>query len=85
MEISLVAINNAIFYCEVIRCNKIILNSFNSKRRWLIRNPISIEKLNITNCSDNNIFCFYESSWDIFFSNMESIYSWPFISLYTAS
>ena len=71
---SLVAINNAIFYCEVIRCNKIILNSLNSKRRWLLRNPINIEKLNITiiqdfniNCSDNNIFCFYESSWDIFF------------------
>ena len=42
---SLVAINNAIFYCEVIRCNKIILNSLNSKRRWLLRNPINIRKI----------------------------------------
>lgn len=71
---NLIALNNAIFYCEIIGCSKIVLNSKNSTRKWLIEKPIYIQKLNITiiqgdniNCNDNKTLCFYEVSWLIFY------------------
>jgi len=70
---SLIIMNNAIFLCEVIGCHKIILSKHNLKRRWLIKNPIYIEKLNITimqdsrvDCKKSNTLCFYEHFWIIF-------------------
>jgi hypothetical protein len=45
---NIIAVNNAIFYCEVIGCNKIILNKEEQHRKWLIINPIYIKDLNIT-------------------------------------
>ena len=64
---SLINVNNAIFYCEILGCNKVILNNGPGKRKWLIKNPIYIEKLNITimqgpkaNCNDENILCLSE-------------------------
>ena len=63
-----------IFYCEVIRCNKIIL-TINS-RRWLITNPILIEKLNITiiqhsnpnvDCNDDIILCIFEYKFNVYY------------------
>ena len=45
---SLIQINNAIFYCEIVGCNTIILNKNNTRRRWLIIKDIYIEKFNIT-------------------------------------
>ena len=60
---TLIAINNAIFYCEIIGCNKIILKDHNTYRKWLITNPIYIKKINITimigtaNCKDSNVLC----------------------------
>ena len=60
---TLIAINNAIFYCEIIGCNKIILKDHNTYRKWLITNPIYIKKINITimigttYCKDSNVLC----------------------------
>ena len=71
---SLIQVNNAIFYCEVVDCHTIILNKYKLKRRWLIIKDIFIEKLNITiiqgsnvNCKNSNILCFYENSFDPFY------------------
>ena len=71
---SLININNAIFYCEVVRCKNIILNPKNIKRRWLLSNKTFIKKLNITiiqdsyvDCHNNHIICVYQISYDIFF------------------
>ena len=71
---SLITINNAIFFCEVIGCHTIKLNQHHLKRRWLIINKIYIEKLNITimqdsnvNCKKRNILCLYEISWILFY------------------
>ena len=71
---SLNAVNNAIFYCEIIGCQKIILNKHNLKRKWLITNQIYIDKLNITiyqdtniTCKNNQILCIFEDSWDTFY------------------
>ena len=65
-------INNAIFYCEILGCNKIILRHNNIRRRWLIKN-IFIEKLNITitqgppvNCNAEGMLCSYET-WDLLY------------------
>ena len=44
----LITINNAIFYCEIVGCHKIILNKNNLKRKWLITKPIFIKNSNIT-------------------------------------
>ena len=70
---NLIIVNNAIFYCEVLGCNKIILNRFNLRRRWLILEPVYIKRLNITimqgsniDCKKNNILCLYEISSDFF-------------------
>ena len=61
-------INNAIFYCEVLGCNQIILKDRNTQRKWLIKKPVYIKKLNITikqgsevNCKDDNILCVYHT------------------------
>ena len=61
-------VNNAIFYCEILGCNQIILNNRGLKRRWLIQNPVFIEKLNITimqgtdiDCNNDNILCFHRA------------------------
>lgn len=71
---SLIQINNAIFYCEIVDCNTIILNKNNTRRRWLIIKDIYIEKFNITiyqgsnvDCNNINIFCFSENSFDPFY------------------
>ena len=60
----LITINNAIFFCEVVKCHKIILNQTQVMRRWLIIKPIYITKLNITimqgsniDCKNSKIFC----------------------------
>lgn len=70
---SLIIVSNAIFYCEIIGCNTIILKDHQLKRRWLIEKPVFIKKLNITitqghgvDCQKNNILCFYEINWNIY-------------------
>lgn len=69
---NLVCINNAIFYCEILGCNTIILKEKGISRRWLIKN-VYIEKLNITitqgsnvDCNEENILCSYET-WDLLY------------------
>ena len=69
---NVICVNNAIFYCEVLGCNQIILKE-NTKRKWLIKNPIHIKKLNITieqgpdvDCNDNHTLCAY-NVWDILY------------------
>ena len=71
---NLLAINNAIFYCEIVGCHKIILNENYLKRRLLINKPIYDKKINLTimigsniDCNKNNVLCFYEVSWCVFF------------------
>ena len=71
---SLVTINNCIFYCEILECHRIILNSRQTKRRWLIRNPIIIDKLGIiimqsskVDCEKDDILCLYEIFWNIYY------------------
>ncbi len=66
--------NNCIFYCEILGCRLIILNSQQTKRRWLIRNPIVINNLNITiihgsniSCENDQILCLHEVGWDIYY------------------
>ena len=70
----LVEINNIIFYCEVIGCNKIILKDHDLSRQWLLKKPVYIKKLNITimtgpdvNCDDDNIYCVIEQIWDPYY------------------
>lgn len=71
---NLLTINNAIFYCEIVGCHKVILNNHNSYRRLLIIKPIFSKKTNVTimqgakvNCENDNILCLYEISWWVFF------------------
>ena len=47
---SLLQVNNAIFYCELVGCHTIILNKNDLRRSWLIINPIYIKNSNITRC-----------------------------------
>ena len=58
---SLIDINNIIFYCEVVGCHTIILNTTYS----LIKHPLYIKKLNIkiipgseVNCADESTICY---------------------------
>ena len=71
---NIITLNNALFYCEVIGCNKIILKKYNVDRKWLIKDPIYIEKLNITitlgkkvDCNDDKILCIRTATWDPYF------------------
>jgi hypothetical protein len=71
---NLVTINNCIFYCEILGCRKIILNKNQSKRKWLIKNPIYINEIDLTikldsniNCQNDEILCLYEISWIIYY------------------
>ena len=71
---NLITINNCIFYCQIIGCNKIILKESPNRREWLIKNPVFIEKLNITilqgssvNCQNDIILCPYEIEWNFFY------------------
>ena len=60
---SIISLNNAIFYCEIMGCKKILLNEQGITRKWLIKNPIYIKKLDIiimlgsANCNDDNVLC----------------------------
>ena len=60
---SLIALNNIIFYCEILGCKKIILNK-NSRVHWHIKNTIFSNKTNLTimfgesvNCYADNTIC----------------------------
>ena len=71
---NLLTLNNAIFFCEIVGCKRIILNKYPLKRRWLIIKPVYNKKLNITimlgsnvDCKNNRILCFYEISWCVYF------------------
>ena len=66
----IITLNNLIFYCEIVGCHKIVFREKNS----LIRNPIYIEKLNITikldskaNCKDDCTLCPSSLNWDPFY------------------
>ena len=65
---NLVAINNAIFYCEIVGCHKIIISKLFHpqvfKRKLFINKPIYDKKSNITivigsnvDCQKKNILC----------------------------
>ena len=61
---NLVAINNAIFYCEIVGCHKIIISKLVSKIKMFIKKPIYDKKSNITivigstvDCQKDNILC----------------------------
>ena len=70
---SLIYINNAIFYCQIVGCKSIILNPKNLKRRWLLSKKTNIKKLNISiiqdsnvDCNKSNVVCFFEIPYNIF-------------------
>ena len=44
---NLIKLNNIIFYCEVIGCNKVLLKDHVLNRQWLLKNPVYIKKVNI--------------------------------------
>ena len=61
---SLIALNNIIFYCELLGCKKIILNKYNPKENWHIKNTIFSNKTNLTitvgepiDCYSDNVVC----------------------------
>lgn len=69
----LIVLNNAIFFCEIVGCHKIILYKNQIGRKWLIVNPVNIKKKNITiiqgpivDCKSTNILCIYEITWIIY-------------------
>jgi len=71
---NILIVNNAIFFCEIVGCHKIILNNTNLKRRLLINKPVYNKQLNITimqgsniDCKNENIFCIEEVSWNIYY------------------
>ena len=71
---NLLVINNAIFFCEIVGCHKIILNNTNLKRRLLIDKPVYNKQSNITimqgsnvDCNNKNVFCIDEVSWNIYY------------------
>ena len=72
---NIISVNNAIFICEVLGCNQIILNK-HTQRKWFISKEIYIEKLNITikkgsnvDCHNEHTLCIYRV-WDIFYPFM---------------
>lgn len=71
---NIIAINNCIFYCEILDCHQIILNLKGNARPLLIKNPINISSLGINIKLDTNIDCFkdiifcpYETNWEIYY------------------
>ena len=69
-----IAINNCIFYCEILDCHEIILNFKANNRSLLIKNPINISSLGINikidtniDCFKDTIFCPYEFHWEIYY------------------
>jgi hypothetical protein len=71
---NLLALNHAIFYCEILGCQKVILNKYQLERKWFIIKPVYIKKLNISimlgsnvDCKSDRILCFYEISWPIYY------------------
>ena len=63
---SLIALNNIIFYCEILGCKNIILNKYNEKGHWHIKNTIFSNKTNLTimvgepvDCDADNTVCSY--------------------------
>ena len=71
---NILALSNAIFYCEVVGCHTILLNKKKLKLSWLISKRVYIRKSNITillgsniDCNNQNILCFHEISWSIFY------------------
>ena len=54
---SIIVLNNIIFLCEIMGCNKILLKEGNSNLKWPIKNPIYIKKLNMTIMLGSNIDC----------------------------
>ena len=65
---SFVSMNNLLFYCEILGCKQIILNSNYTLFKWLLKNKIIYNKGNTTiiinqalvnsiNCSSPNIVC----------------------------
>ena len=62
---SLIALNNIIFYCEILSCKNIILNENDiSPQKWYIKNDIFLEKNNITimlgpepDCNNDTVVC----------------------------
>ena len=74
---SIISLNNAIFYCEIMGCKKILLNEQGITRKWLIKNPIYIKKLDIiimlgsANCNDDNVLCLKtDKYWEPFYPIM---------------
>ena len=70
----LILINNAIFFCEVVGCNLIILNKNQTRRKWLIIKTIFIEESNITimqgsnvDCQNKKTLCIFEIPWLIYY------------------
>ena len=62
----IIVVNNLIFYCEIVGCHTIILNTKHS----LIKNPIYIKKLNITIIPGSKVFCedeFTLCNWNPYF------------------
>ena len=67
---SIISLNNAIFYCEIVGCKKILLRDHKIDRKWLLTNSIYIKKLDITimfgsaNCHDDNVLCLKNEYWN---------------------
>ena len=69
---NLIAINNCIFYCEILGCHNIILDKFH--KNFLINETIFLKESKITirkdsniKCNNDNIICLNEQSWYIFY------------------
>ena len=68
---TMIMLNNIIYYCEVLGCKNIFLNSLSYNNSWFIKHQINIGKINIDlkleseiNCKENDTFCF--SLWEEF-------------------
>ncbi len=63
---SLVSLNNMIFYCEILGCKNILLNSQNFHKTWHLKNKIIYNTTNTNlvimqhppiNCNEPNVMC----------------------------